>query len=49
MRFGLALITTYVLLLALTALYWLEAKVGGGLRMVGYLIAFLGTVMVTGD
>jgi hypothetical protein len=49
LRFGLALITTYVLILALTALYWLEAKVGGGLRMGGYLIAFLGTMMVTGD
>jgi hypothetical protein len=49
LRFGLALIATYVLLLALTALYWLEAKVGGGLGMIGYLIAFLGTMMVTGD
>jgi hypothetical protein len=48
LRFGLALIATYVLLLALTALYWLEAK-GGGLGMIGYLIAFLGTMMVTGD
>jgi hypothetical protein len=33
LRFGLALIATYVLLLALTALYWLEANVVGGLGM----------------
>ena len=39
----------YVLLLALTALYWLEAKVVAGLGLVGYLIAFLGTLMVAGD
>ncbi|HLM23303.1 MAG TPA: hypothetical protein VK390_17500 [Propionibacteriaceae bacterium] len=48
-RFGLALIAMYVLLLALTALYWLEAKVVAGLGLVGYLIAFLGTLMVAGD
>jgi hypothetical protein len=39
-RFGLALIAMYVLLLALTALYWTEANVVGGLGLVGYLIAF---------
>jgi hypothetical protein len=48
-RFGLALIAMYVLLLALTALYWMEANVVGGLGLVGYLIAFLGTLMVAGD
>jgi hypothetical protein len=48
-RFGLALIAMYVLLLALTALYWMEADVVAGLGLVGYLIAFLGTLMVAGD
>jgi hypothetical protein len=48
-RFGLALIAMYVLLLALTALYWMEAKVVGGLGLAGYLIAFFGTMMVAGD
>jgi hypothetical protein len=48
-RFGLALIAMYILLLALTALYWMEANVVGGLGLVGYLIAFLGTLMVAGD
>jgi hypothetical protein len=48
-RFGLALIAMYVLLLALTALYWMEANVVGGLGLAGYLIAFLGTMMVAGD
>ena len=48
-RFGLALIAMYVLLLALTALYWTEANVVGGLGLVGYLIAFLGTLLVAGD
>jgi hypothetical protein len=48
-RFGLALIAMYVLLLALTALYWMEANVVGGLGLIGYLIAFLGTLMVAGD
>jgi hypothetical protein len=48
-RYGLALIAMYVLLLALTALYWMEANVVGGLGLIGYLIAFLGTLMVAGD
>jgi hypothetical protein len=48
-RFGLALISMYVLLLALTALYWLEANGVSSLGLVGYLIAFLGTLMVAGD
>jgi hypothetical protein len=48
-RFGLALLAMYVLLIALTGLYWVEATVVGGLGLAGYLIAFLGTVMVAGD
>jgi hypothetical protein len=48
-RFGLALLATYFLLLALTGLYWVQAKVVGGLGLAGYLIAFLGTMMVAGD
>ena len=48
-RRGLALVAMYVLLLALTGLYWVEANVIGGLGLVGYLIAFLGTLLVAGD
>jgi hypothetical protein len=48
-RRGLALAAMYVLLLALTALYWVEAHVVGRLGLVGYLIAFLGTLLVAGD
>ena len=48
-RFALGLIAMYVLLLALTALYWMEVSVVGGFGLVGYLIAFLGTLMVAGD
>jgi len=40
--FGFALIAMYVLLLALTALYWTEPNAVGVLALVGYLIAFLG-------
>ena len=49
LRFGLALVAMYVLLLALTGLYWVEANVVGGLGLAGYLIAFLGTLLVAGD
>jgi uncharacterized membrane protein (DUF485 family) len=48
-RRGLALIAMYVLLIALTALYSLEANVMGNLGLIGYLIAFLGTMLVAGD
>src|SRR5688500_16341246 len=48
-RRGLALIAMYVLLIALTALYSLEANVMGNLGLIGYLIAFLGTLLVAGD
>jgi hypothetical protein len=49
LRFGLALVAMYVLLLALTGGYWVEANVVGGLGLAGYLIAFLGTLLVAGD
>jgi hypothetical protein len=48
-RRGLALIAMYVLLLALTALYSVEANVMDNLGLIGYLIAFLGTMLVAGD
>jgi hypothetical protein len=36
----------HVLLIALTALYSLEANVMGNSGLIGYLIAFLGTMLV---
>ena len=48
-RRGLALIAMYVLLIALTALYSLEVNVMGNFGLIGYLIAFLGTMLVAGD
>jgi hypothetical protein len=49
LRFGLALVAMFILLLALTGLYWGQAHVIGGLGLVGYLTAFLGTLLVAGD
>jgi hypothetical protein len=46
---GLALFAMYALLLALTSLYAVQASVAGRLGLVGYLIAFLGTLLVAGD
>lgn len=49
LRLGLALVAMFVLLLALTGLYWGQAHVLGKLGLVGYLTAFLGTLLVAGD
>lgn len=49
LRFGLAFVAMFALLLALTGLYWGQAHVIGGLGLVGYLTALLGTVLVAGD
>jgi hypothetical protein len=48
-RYGLALVAMYALLLALTGLYLRQADHAGGLGLAGYLVAFLGTLLVAGD
>jgi hypothetical protein len=45
----LALLAMFVLLLALTGLYLRQADAARTLGLVGYLVAFLGTVLVAGD
>src|SRR5690242_16708725 len=49
LTYGLALLAMCALLLALTALYTREAAALGRLGWIGYLVAFLGTVMIAGD
>jgi hypothetical protein len=46
---GLAMLAMYALLLALTGLYAAQARSAGRLGLLGYLVAFLGTLMVAGD
>jgi hypothetical protein len=48
-RYGLALFAMYALLLALTGLYLRQADHAGRLGLAGYLVAFLGTLLVAGD
>ena len=48
-KFGLALFAMYALLLALTGLYLRQADHAGRLGLAGYLVAFLGTLLVAGD
>ena len=48
-KFGLALFAMYALLLALTGLYLRQAEHAGWLGLAGYLVAFLGTLLVAGD
>lgn len=48
-KFGLALLAMYALLLALTGLYLRQADHAGWLGLAGYLVAFLGTLLVAGD
>jgi hypothetical protein len=48
-QFVLALLAQYMLLLALTALYARQSKAVGKLGLVGYLVAFLGVLLVAGD
>jgi hypothetical protein len=49
LRMGLALAAMFVLLLALTGLYSRQADTAGRLGLVGYLVAFLGTLLVAGN
>jgi hypothetical protein len=48
-KYGLALLAMYALLLALTGLYLRQADAAGKLGLGGYLIAFLGTLLIAGD
>lgn len=48
-RMGLALLAMFALLLALTGLYARQVPESGKLGLVGYLVAFLGTMLVAGD
>jgi hypothetical protein len=48
-KYGLALIATIALLFALTGLYLRQADAAGRLGLVGYVVAFVGTVLVAGD
>ena len=49
LRMGLALLAMFALLLALTELYARQGPEAGGLGFVGYLAAFLGTLLVAGN
>ena len=49
MTYSIALLGMGALLLALTAIYTRESAVLGRLGLIGYLTAFLGTLMVAGD
>lgn len=49
LRMGLALLAMFALLLALTGLYARQVPEAGKLGLVGYLAAFLGTMLVAGD
>jgi hypothetical protein len=49
LRMGLALAAMFALLVALTGLYAREAHATGRLALIGYLTAFLGTLLVAGD
>jgi len=48
-KYVLALLAMVALLLALTGLYLRQAGAAGKLGLIGYLVAFLGTVLVAGD
>ena len=49
LRYGLALLAMYCLLLALTGIFLRQADAAGWLGVAGYLVAFLGTLLVAGD
>jgi hypothetical protein len=49
LRYGLALLAMYALLIALTGLYALQATSAGKLGLIGYLVAALGTLLLAGD
>lgn len=48
-KYVLALLAMCALLLALTGLYLRQADAAGRLGLIGYLVAFVGTVLVAGD
>jgi len=48
-KYVLALLAMFALLLALTGLYLRQAESAGKLGVTGYLVAFLGTVLLAGD
>ena len=48
-KYGLALLSMFALLLALTGLYLRQAGAAGRLGLVGYVLAAFGTVLVAGD
>ena len=48
-KYVLALLAMFALLLALTGLYLRQAGAAGKLGLIGYLVAFLGTLLVAGD
>ena len=49
LKYGLALFAMYALVLALTGLYLRQADAAGKVGLAGYLIAFLGTLLIAGD
>jgi hypothetical protein len=49
LRMGLAFLAMFALLLALTGLYARQVPTSGTLGLVGYLVAFLGTMLVAGN
>lgn len=49
LKYALALFALYALLLALTGLYLRQANAAGKLGLAGYLVAFLGTLLIAGD
>jgi hypothetical protein len=48
-KYAFALIATIALLFALTGLYLRQADAAGRLGLVGFVLAFIGTVLVAGD
>ena len=44
-KFVFALVATIALLFALTGLYLRQAEAAGGLGLIGYVLAFIGTVL----
>jgi uncharacterized membrane protein (DUF485 family) len=49
LRWGLALVATFALLIALIGLYARQATAAGRLGLLGFLVASLGTVLLAGD
>ena len=48
-KYAFALIATIALVFALTGLYLRQADAAGRLGLVGYVVAFIGTVLMAGD